>query len=121
MSGLGQVAADYLLLRRSLGHKLDEAGRLLPRFVAYLEAVGAETVTIEAALAWAQQPEADPTSVVWAKRMTVARGFARHLAGVDPRTEVPPTGLLPLRKHRRVPYLRMWCQGELRAPAEQRT
>src|SRR5439155_18949793 len=85
--------------------KLDDAGRLLPRLVAYLEATGTETVTLEAALAWAQQPDLRANSTVWARRMTVARGFARHLAGVDPRTQVPPVGMLPYHKHRRVPYL----------------
>ena len=39
------AAEDYLRLRRSLGHELAEAHRLLPRFVAYLEFVGAQTVT----------------------------------------------------------------------------
>jgi integrase/recombinase XerD len=75
------------------------------RLVAYLESVGLETITIEAAMAWAQQPDADPTSTVWVSRMAVARGFARHLAGRDPRTEVPPVDLLPGRRHRRVPYI----------------
>jgi len=102
---LGQTADDYLRLRRALGHKLADAGRLLPRLVAYLESNDLETITIEAAMAWAQQPDADPTSTVWASRMAVARGFARHLAGRDPRTEVPPVGILPGRRHRRVPYI----------------
>jgi hypothetical protein len=44
--------------------------------VAYLDAIGAETVTVEAALGWAQRPDADPATSVWARRMTVARGFA---------------------------------------------
>jgi integrase len=106
MSELARIADDYLQLRRSLGHKLDEAGRLLPRFVAYLDAVGVEVVTVEAALAWAQQPDAAPGSIVWARRMMVVRGFARHLAGVDPRTQVPPVGLLPHpHRQRRVPYI----------------
>ena len=46
---------DYLQLRHSLGHELAEAGWLLPGLVAYLDAHGLPTVTIEAALAWAQQ------------------------------------------------------------------
>ena len=33
---LEQALADYLQLRRSLGHELAEAGWLLPGFVAYL-------------------------------------------------------------------------------------
>ncbi len=105
MTALSQTADDYLRLRRALGHKLADAGRLLPRLVAYLESIGLETITIEAAMAWAQQPDADPTSTVWVSRMAVARGFARHLAGRDPRTEVPPVGMLASRRHRRVPYI----------------
>jgi integrase/recombinase XerD len=105
MTALSQTADDYLQLRRALGHKLADAGRLLPRLVAYLESIDLETITIEAAMAWAQQPDTDPTSTVWVSRLAVARGFARHLAGRDPRTEVPPIGMLANRRHRRVPYI----------------
>jgi integrase len=105
MTALSRAAEDYLALRRSLGHKLDEAGRLLPRFVSYLERQGIEVITIEAALAWAQRPDADPGSTVWATRLTVARGFARHMAGIDPRTQVPPAGLIGHRRRRRLPFI----------------
>src|ERR1700730_13333717 len=105
MTTLSQTADDYLRLRRSLGHKLADAGRLLPGLVAYLESNELETITIEAAMAWAQQPDADPTSTVWVSLIAVPRGFARHLAGRDSRTEVPPVGILPGRRHRRVPYI----------------
>lgn len=105
MSALGQAVDDYLRLRRSLGHDLADAGRLLPRFVAYMDANGAETVTIETALAWAQQPDAEPGTTVWPRRMTAVRGFARHMAGVDPGTEVPPLGLVPYRQQWRPPFI----------------
>jgi len=105
MSALSQAADDYLALRRSLGHDLADAHRLLPRFVAYLDAVGAQTVTIEAALAWSQEPEVDPSTSVWPRRMTIARGFARHMAGIDPRTQVPPLGLIPSRQRWRPPFI----------------
>ena len=101
MSSLLEEAENYLRLRRALGHDLDEAHRIMPDFVAYLDATGAKTVTVEAALAWAQLPEAGPASSVWARRMTVARGFARHMAGIDPSTEIPPVGLVRFRQHRR--------------------
>lgn len=65
MSALSEAADDYLRLRRSLGHELAEAHRLLPRFVAYLDDIDAPTVTIEVALAWAQQPDVDPSTNVW--------------------------------------------------------
>ncbi len=105
MSALLDQADDYLRLRRALGHNLDQAHRLLPDFVAYLDAIGAETVTVEAALVWAQRPDADPTTSVWARRMTVARGFARHMTGVDPNTEIPPLGLVRFRQRRRPPFI----------------
>ena len=105
MSALLDQAGDYLRLRRALGHDLDEAHRLLPDFVAYLDSIGAETVTVPAALVWAQRPEADPSTSVWARRMTVARGFARHMAGLDPRTEIPPVGLIRFRQRRPQPFI----------------
>ena len=105
MSALSQAAEDYLALRHSLGHKLADAERLLPRFIDWLDRQGIQTVTVEAALAWAQGPDADPGSTVWARRLTVARGFARHMAGIDPRTEIPPAGLIGYRQRRRPPFI----------------
>ncbi len=37
MSALEQHLSEYLQLRRTLGHELADARRLLPRFVAYLD------------------------------------------------------------------------------------
>ena len=105
MSVLAGRAEEYLRIRRMLGHELAEAARLLPRFVAYLDQAGAEVITVEAALAWAQQPQARPGGKVHARRMTVARGFACHMAGIDPRTQVPPLGLLPYRQRWRPPFI----------------
>ena len=104
MTPLGLAAQDYLRLRRSLGHDLAEAHRLLPRFVAYLDTVGHSTITVDAALVWAQQ-EGMASSSVWPRRMTVARGFARYMAGIDPGTEVPPLGLIPSRQRWRPPFI----------------
>jgi integrase/recombinase XerD len=105
VSALSEAAENYLRLRRALGHDLAEAHRLLPRFVTYLESIGAPTVTVENALAWAQQPDADPATSVWPRRMTIARGFARHMASIDMRTEIPPLGLIPSRQRWRPPYI----------------
>ena len=105
MTGLEQSLADYLRLRRSLGHELADAGRLLPGFVAFLDSQGLSTVTIEAALEWATTPTTDPRSTVGPRRMTAVRGFARYLAGIDPATEVPPLGLMPHRPRWRRPFI----------------
>jgi integrase/recombinase XerD len=108
VSPLEQALADYLQLRHSLGHELAEAGWLLPGFVAYLDAHDLPTVTIEAALAWAQQAPKSPTgqvTTVGPRRMTAARGFARYLSGIDGGTEVPPLGLMPHRQRWRQPFI----------------
>jgi integrase/recombinase XerD len=105
VSALNQALSDYLQLRRSLGHDLAEAARLLPDFVAHLEAHGSPTVTIEAVLSWAQQSQSGRVTSVGPRRMTAARGFARYLAGTDASTEVPPLGLIPYRRRWRRPFI----------------
>ena len=108
MSALEQALADYLQLRHSLGHELAEAGWLLPGLVAYLDACGLPTVTIEAALAWAQQAPKSPAgrvTTIGPRRMTAARGFARYLSGIDASTQVPPLGLMPRRAPWRRPFI----------------
>lgn len=104
MSALADTAAEYLRLRRLLGHNLDEAHRLLPRFVAYLDSIGATTVTIDAAVTWATDG-VDPETTNGARRIGIARGFARHMAGIDEHTEIPPLGLIPMRQRWRPPFL----------------
>jgi integrase/recombinase XerD len=105
MSALEQALADYLQLRYSLGHELAEAAWLLPDFVTYLDSRGARTVTVQAALEWAQQSKTGTVTTVAPRRMTAARGFARYLSGIDATTEVPPLGLMPYRQHRRQPFI----------------
>jgi len=105
MTSFAEHVADYLRLRRSLGYKLEDHARLLRRFAAHLDAAGAEVVTIDLALSWALEPNVPAGSAVRATRLLVVRGFARYLAGIDPRTEIPPTGLIPLRQRRRQPYI----------------
>jgi integrase/recombinase XerD len=108
MSALKHALGDYLQLRRSLGHDMAEAGWLLPGFVAYLDAHGLATVTIEAALSWAQQAPTSPTgatTTVGPRRMTATRGFARYLSGIDPATQIPPLGLMPHQPRWRRPFI----------------
>ena len=105
MTVLEQHLREYLELRRTLGHKLAKAHRLLPRFVTYLDGHGIEIVTVEAALAWSLEHEVPVGSVVPAHRMMVVRGFARYLSGIDPRTEVPPAGTIRQPQRWRRPFI----------------
>ena len=56
MSTLAEQLDDYLRLRRGLGFQLGQHGSVLPGFVAYAAASGAETVTVELAVTWARLP-----------------------------------------------------------------
>jgi integrase/recombinase XerD len=104
VSTLGEHLDDYLRLRRGLGFQLVDAARFLAGFVAYLEARGATTVTVELAVAWARQPEGiKPISVDY--RLSAARCFARYLHAIDPAHEVPPPGLLSVPRRRPAPYI----------------
>lgn len=105
MTVLSDAAADYLRLRNQLGHDLAEYHRLLPRFVAFLDDAGLPTVTVAAAMAWANAPGVNPSGTVASHRMTIARGFARHMAGLDSRTEIPPFGVTGSRRRRHEPYI----------------
>lgn len=104
MSALRRDLDNYLAIRRALGFKLERAGLLLADFVGYLEANRVDTITTDAALAWATLPP-NGASGWWAQRLSVVRGFARHLHAIDPAHQVPPPGLLPGRSHRATPFL----------------
>jgi len=103
MTRLRVVAEDYLRMRRALGYQLKLHGWQLEKFITYLEQAGAETVTIENAVAWATSAGTDPS--YWAQRLSIVRQFARHLQALDPACEVPPAQLLPYRAPRAIPYL----------------
>jgi len=104
MNTLKEALDRYLALRRSLGFKLRDHASALPRFIAFLDAKGAEFVTTELALDWAQEPR-QATPAHHAKRLCMVRGFARYLQANDTRTQVPPEGLLPGRPQRAQPYI----------------
>src|SRR5258707_11519906 len=101
---LRQALTDYLDLRRVLGFKLHNAGRMLGQFVDYLEEHGARTVTTDHALAWATLP-AEASAAWHATRLSVVRGFAAYLRGVDSSVEAPPAGLIRTGRCRATPYL----------------
>lgn len=105
MSALADSVAEYLRVRRAMGHKLERAEELLGQFVAHLDAVGASTVTVDEAIAWATMPAG--VSRAWlAIRLGVVRSFATWLQARDPATQVPPSDALGPRGIRRaVPYL----------------
>ena len=104
MSELRKALHDYLALRRALGFKLTSQGKLLHSFVDYADRQGVIFITRDFVLRWAlSSPHGQLTYC--ARRLNVVRRFAEYRAGADPRTDVPPRGLLRERYRRKLHYV----------------
>lgn len=104
MNALAKALKDYLSLRTGLGFKLKDTSETLPKFVAFLRRRGAPFITTRLAVQWATEPQAAKKGY-WAQRLSMTRGFAKYLSGLDPRTEIPPAGILPYGNRRRKPHI----------------
>src|SRR2546426_10206600 len=104
MTTLRKAVDEYLTMRRNLGFQLHDAGVGLLRFVTFMEKHRASYITQRLALKWAQQPSGVQPAE-WARRLSFVRAFARYRSATDPRTQIPPPGLLPYRPKRARPYL----------------
>jgi integrase/recombinase XerD len=104
MRSLRQAVDDYLSLRRSLGFKLLRHEHYLREFVSFLKQKGVTRITTQLALEFATRHQHQKPAE-WAIRLTIVRQFACYRSGADPKTEVPPRGLLPLGSRRAHPYI----------------
>lgn len=104
MMQLRQAIQQYVALRRALGFQVRRLAENLPKFATFMEEKCAPHITTELAVEWATQPT-DHKPSDWAQRLGFVRVFARHWHATDPRTEIPPIGLLPFRPQRARPYL----------------
>lgn len=110
MSDLQAALDEYLSIRRTLGFKLRDEGRVLPQFLRFLEREGSPFITTDSVLRWATEPE-NVLPSHWARRLSMVRGFAQFHSAVDSRTGIPPQGLLPYRYHRKPPHI--YDDGEI--------
>jgi len=104
MSALHDALTSYLATRRALGTELRWPESSLRRFVDFLERDGAHFITIDAAVRWAAQPVGIQRATR-ARRLGIVRGFAVWLQTTDPRTQVPPHGLLRAGQRRPAPHI----------------
>lgn len=95
---------DYLRVRRALGYKLESTEHLLARFVAYLDARDADTITVADAVGFATAPPAG-TARTQALRLSAIRCFTRWARCQRPDIEVPPARILPARPTRVAPFI----------------
>jgi site-specific recombinase XerD len=115
MNTLCEALREYLALRRSLGFKMHEASRVLPRFVAFMEERQVPHITTRLALEWVLQANTVQPAER-ARRLGFIRGFARYRSSTDPLTEVPAPELLPHASTRARPYL--YTEQEVRGLLE---
>jgi integrase/recombinase XerD len=103
MKVLTKHLKEYLALRRGLGFELGrDEGRLLS-FIAFLKTKQTRHITTTLAVEFALGSD-QRSAATQAGYLSAIRGFAQYLSGIEPRTEVPPTGLVR-RGHRPQPYI----------------
>ena len=102
MTDLRSTLERYLSMRQGLGYKYQQQARRLADFVSFMETRKATNITTKLAVDWATLPP--DRHATWALRLTDVRGFARHVANIDPLTEALPAGILPGLK-RAKPYI----------------
>lgn len=99
------VVGDFIELRRGLGYRSPSQERALRAFARYLDGQAHHgPIPLELSLDWATSTRSsDPCNP--ARRLTMVRGFLRHLAALDGATGVPAPGLLGPAGHRRPPHV----------------
>jgi site-specific recombinase XerD len=104
MSTLSVAAEQYLEIRRGLGAKLVGVDNVLRSFTDFAAREEASHVTTDLVLRWANE-QTGILSATQTRRFQLVRAFAAWRSATDPRTEVPPKGLLSGRYQRQRPYL----------------
>jgi len=93
MNALREHLDDYLELRHGLGFELTRCESRLRGFVRYLARKHAEWITVPQVVDYVLGP-ADRSASTQAGYLAAIRGFTQYLSGIDPRTEIPPLGLV---------------------------
>jgi integrase len=94
---------DYLELRRALGFDLGRVESRLKHFLEFMKTKRTRQITTALALEFALRSD-HRAPATQAGCLSAIRGFAQYLSGIDPKTEIPPTGLLRT-GHRPQPYI----------------
>lgn len=109
MTGLREALEEYIAIRRGLGFEFRGAAHWLRDFVTFAEGEDASVITVDLALRWVKYRDVEAATM--SARLGMVRGFAVYRIAEDPRTEVPPAGLLPYRYRRKPPHI--YSDGEV--------
>ena len=104
MTSLSDKLDQYTAERRSHGGNWASQAKQVRPFVTFADSQGAEWITTGLFLRWKER-FGSAGQTAWAGRLSAVRVFAAWLQGLDPRTEVPPKGLIPRRAMRPKPYI----------------
>jgi integrase/recombinase XerD len=104
MTPLTARPKQYIAIRRSLGYDLSFPERVLRRFAEFADSERADHITVDLFLRW-KKHYGSANNQTWCTRLSMVRVFASWLQGFDPRTEVPPPGLISGKLRRPRPYI----------------
>jgi len=99
------LVRGYIAHRRKMGFGFRETAARLLNFARYADRIApGRPLTSAIAMEWAALP-GDNRLGYHAKRLKLVRGFALYCAALDPRTEVPPSGVFGSSSRRRAPHI----------------
>ena len=104
MTSFTERLDQCLAERRLYGGNWSSQAKQVRPFAAFADGEGAEWITTELFLRWKEGFGSAGRST-WTVRLAAVRVFAIWLQGIDPRTEVPPLGLVPGSSCRARPYI----------------
>ena len=101
MNPVAEHVEQYLVQRESFGTGLSpSAVRELRKFAAFAADERADHVTTELFLRWKVRCPGAANRQTWSYRLSHVRTFARWLQSLEPRTVVPPPGLVARNRRR---------------------
>ena len=93
MNALRKHLDEYLALRRGLGFELARCESRLRNFAGYLAKKHADWITVPQVVDYVMRPVGRSANTQ-AGYLAAIRGFTKYLSGIDPRTEIPPLGMV---------------------------
>jgi len=93
---------SYLTVRRAVGYKLQETGRMLRKFAGFAMHKGDCFIRSETAIEWAGTGSSPRQR---ARQLQVVVHLARYLRAEDPRHEIPPGSVFVCKRQRPIPFI----------------
>ncbi len=104
MTSLSDRLDQYVTERRRYDGNWTSSAKQVRPFATFADSEGAEWITTGLFLRWKGR-FGNANQTAWAGRLSAVRVFAAWLQGIDPRTEVPPKGLISRQGCRPKPYI----------------